>query len=172
MPFVVVRPTHAVSAMPGVFNQALDMIETAITSADFADLFFDLCGAFAEALKFQWTEADARAQWTTWTTAHPVPPEWLTITIDGDGLCDEFSQYDIKTRMITLDTSYLLPVHDRDYGKKAAFLLFVKGLHEVAQSLTELILRFLKYLYRDEPYEKRRCIPTKCQQRRETAAIN
>jgi hypothetical protein len=163
MPFVVVRPTHAVSELPGVFNQALDMIEMALTSADFADLFFDLCSAFAVALQLQWTEADARDQWTTWTTAHPVPAEWLTITIDGDALRDIFGWYDVDTRRITLDTSTLIdrPATDQDYENKAAFLLFVKGLHEVAHSLTELILRFLKYVYRNEPYRKRRRIPTK-----------
>jgi hypothetical protein len=46
---------------------------------------------------------------------------------------------------------------DQVYGTKAAFLLFVKGSH----SLKELILRFLNYVYRDEPYHKWRCIPTK-----------
>jgi hypothetical protein len=54
-----------------------------------------------------------------------------------------------------------MPATDEDYGNKAAFLLFVKGLHEVAHSLTELILSFLKHVYRNEPYHKRRCIPTK-----------
>jgi hypothetical protein len=137
------------------------MIEAALTSSDFVDMFFDLCGAFAVALQFQWTEADARDQWTTWTTAHPVLVEWLTITIDGDVLDDKFGQYEVETRRITLDTSILMPSPDQDYGTKAAFLLFVKGLHEVAHSLTELILRFLKYVYRDEPYHNRRRIPTK-----------
>jgi hypothetical protein len=160
---VVVRPTHAVSELPGAFNQVLDMIEAALNSSDFVDLFFDLCGAFAVALQFQWTEADARDQWTTWTTAHPVPVEWLTITIDGDGFGEKFSLYDVDTRRITLDTSALVdrPATDQHYVNKATFLLLVKGLHEVAHSLTELILRFLKYVYRDEPYRKRRRIPTK-----------
>jgi hypothetical protein len=161
MPFVVVRPTNVVSALLGVFNQALDMIEAAINSADFADLFFDLCGAFALVLQFHWTEADARDEWMTRTTAQPVSTEWLTIIIDGAGLRDKFGWYDVETRRITLDTSILMPATDQDYGNKAAFLLFLKGLHEVADSLTELILRFLKYVYRHEPYYKRRRIPTR-----------
>jgi hypothetical protein len=51
MQLVVVRPV--VSALPG-FSTAVDMIEAALDSSDFVDLFFDLCGAFAVALQFQW----------------------------------------------------------------------------------------------------------------------
>jgi hypothetical protein len=45
MRFVVDRPTHVMSTLRGVFNQALVM-EAALTSSEFVDLFFDLCGAF------------------------------------------------------------------------------------------------------------------------------
>jgi hypothetical protein len=64
MRFVVVRPMHVVSALSG-FNTALDMIQAALLSSDFVDLFFDLCGSFTVALRFQWTEADAGEQWST-----------------------------------------------------------------------------------------------------------
>lgn len=128
---------------------------------EFDQLFFHLSRAFAEALSCNWNEQDARTEWARWVTANPLPPDLLTIRVNGAGLIDRYGEFDVVSGEITLDTSLLSSNHDPNNAARVQFLLFVKCLHEVAHSLTALILRFLKHLYRNESRQQKGPFPTK-----------
>jgi hypothetical protein len=142
------------------------MVSDAVNSTDFFHLFLDLCKKFAEALRFKWnwSRETATTEWTKWINANPLEARFLTIHVNGKSLTDnKFAQFVVETRHIELDIMLLMPISIQDpmYTPRVKFILFVKVLHEVAHFLTELILQFLKYMYRNEPYAKRKRIPTK-----------
>lgn len=158
---LLARSSLPPQAVPG-FDGVVAMIDQAVNSPDFAQIFFDLARVFAQVLRLHWDEPTARAEWAAWTSANPLPDNLLTIQVNGRCLRDGPSQFDAESREITLDTSPLLVNERQATPQKTArvqFLLFIKGLHQVAHLMAELILRLFKHLYRNEPYAKRKKIP-------------
>lgn len=143
------------------FNESIDMLQQAVNSQEFLQLFLDICREFATALHFEWDHDTAEREWDEWIALHPIPDYFLNIQLTGKQLTARFGQFTPVTRSIDVDTTLLLDLGSVGHFTLPKFLFFIKGLHEIAHSLTELILLFLKHLYRNEPYKKRKHIPTK-----------